>query len=91
MDDRKQYARKVVINIIHFMAQAGAGILPNKEIAEKALNEIPEELHKDIMASLMAAREVKKVSMLAKLASAFPLGDMLEKAMKEAEEKSKEY
>lgn len=90
MDDRKQYARKVVINIIHFMAQAGAGILPNKEAAEKALNEIPEELHSDIMASLVAAREVKRVSMLAKLASAFPLGDMLEKAMKEAEEKSKE-
>lgn len=90
MDDRKQYAKKVVTNIIHFMAQAGAGILPDRETAEKALNEIPEEFHKDIMASLMAAREVKKVSMLAKLASAFPLGDMLEKAMKEAEEKSKE-
>lgn len=90
MDDRKQYAKKVVINIIHFMAKAGAGILPDKETAEKALNEIPEEFHKDIMASLMAAREVKKVSMLAKLASAFPLGDMLEKAMKEVKEKSKE-
>lgn len=90
MDDRKQYAKKVVINIIHFMAQAGAGILPDKETAKEALNEIPEELHQEIMASLLAAREVKKVSMLAKLASAFPLGDILEKAMKEAEEGFKE-
>lgn len=90
MDDRKQYAKKVVINIIHFMAQAGAGIFPDKEAAEKALNEIPEEFHNDIMASLLVARDVKKVSMLAKLASAFPLGEILEKAMKEAGEESKE-
>ena len=83
MDDRKQYAKKVVTNIIHFMAQAGAGILPDRETAEKALNEIPEEFHSDIMASLLAAREVKKVSILAKLTTVFPLGDMLEKAMSE--------
>lgn len=76
MDDHKQYAEKVVTNIIHFMAQAGAGIFPNKEMAEKAFNEIPEEFHKDIMASLMAAREVKKISMLAKLTSS--LSDMSE-------------
>lgn len=90
MNDRKQYAKKVVINIIHFMAQASASIFPDKETAEKALNEIPEEFHREIMASLKAAREIKKVDMLTKLASAFPLGDILEKAMKEAKEKSEE-
>lgn len=77
MDDRKQYAEKVVTNIIHFMAQAGAGIFPNKETAEKALNEIPEEFHQYIIAALMAAREVKKISMLTKLTSSF--SDMSER------------
>lgn len=86
MDDRKQYAKKVVTNIIHFMAQAGAGIKPSKE----EMDQIPEELHQDIMAALIAAREVKKVRALALMAKAFPIGEILEKAMKEAEEKSKE-
>ena len=86
MDDRKQYARKVVINIIHFMAQAGAGIKLSKE----EMDQIPEELHQDIMAALIAAREVKKVQALALMAKAFPIGEILEEAMKEAEEKSKE-
>lgn len=86
MDDRKQYAKKVVINIIHFMAQAGAGIKPSEE----EMNAIPEEFHQDIMSALIAAREVKKVRALAMMSQAFPIGDLLEKAMKEAEEKSKE-
>lgn len=86
MDDRKQYAKKVVINIINFMAQAGVGIKPSKE----EMDQIPEELHQDIVAALIAAREVKKVRALALMAKAFPIGEILEKAMKEAEEKSKE-
>lgn len=86
MDDRKQYAKKVVINIIHFMAQAGAGIKPSKE----EIDQIPEELHQDIMTSLIAAREVKKVQALALMAKASSIGELLQKALKEAEEKSKE-
>lgn len=86
MDNRKQYAKKVVINIIHFMAQAGAGIKPSEE----KMNAIPEEFHEVIMSALIAAREVKKVRALAMMSQAFPIGDLLEKAMKEAEEKSKE-
>lgn len=86
MDDRKQYAKKVVINIIHFMAQAGAGIKPSEE----EMNAIPEEFYEVIMSALIAAREVKKVRALAMMSQAFPIGDLLEKAMKEAEEKSKE-
>lgn len=84
MNDRKQYAKKVVINIIHFMAQAG--IKPSEE----EMNAIPEEFHEVIMSALIAAREVKKVRALAMMSQAFPIGDLLEKAMKEAEEKSKE-
>lgn len=76
MDDRKQYAKKVVINIIHFMAQAGAGIKPSKE----EMDQIPEELHQDIVAALIAAREVKKVQAL--MAKAFPIGEILEKPRK---------
>lgn len=86
MDNRKQYAKKVVINIIYFMAQAGAGIKPSEE----EMNAIPEEFHEVIMSALIAAREVKKVRALAMMSQAFPIGDLLEKAMKEAEEKSKE-
>lgn len=86
MDDRKQYAKKVVINIIHFMAQAGAGLRPS----EKEMDAIPEEFHRDIVAALVAAREVKKMRSLAMMSRAFPIEDILEKAMKEAKEKSKE-
>lgn len=74
----KQYAKKVVVNIITFMAQAGAGIKPSKEEIEQ----IPEEFHKDIMASLMAAHQIKKLALMAKLSSS-PLGDMLKEAMSE--------
>lgn len=80
-DDRKQYAKKVVVNIIRFMAQAGAGIQPSKE----EMDLIPEELHREIMASLMAARTVKKLQTLAAMSQAFPLEEILEKAKKEAE------
>lgn len=74
----KQYAKKVVVNIITFMAQAGAGIKPSKEEIEQ----IPEEFYKDIMASLMAAQQVKKLALIAKLSSS-PLGDMIKEAMSE--------
>ena len=74
----KQYAKKVVVNIITFMAQAGAGIKPSIEEIEQ----IPEEFHKDIMASLMAAQQVKKLALMSKLSSS-PLGDMLKEAMSE--------
>lgn len=79
MDDRRQYARKVVMNIIHFMAQAGAGIKPSNEEIEA----IPEEFHADIMAALLAARTVKKAAILNKMAS--PMEEILKKAMEEAE------
>lgn len=79
MNDRRQYARKVVMNIIHFMAQAGAGIKPSKEEIEA----IPEEFHADIMATLLAARTVKKAVILNKMAS--PMEEILKKAMEEAE------
>ena len=74
----KQYAKKVVVNIITFMAQVGAGIKPPKEEFEQ----IPEEFHRDIMASLMAAQQVKKLALMAKLSSS-PLGDMLKEVMSE--------
>lgn len=86
MDDRKQYAKKVVINIIHFMAQAGAGIKPSKE----KMDQIPEELHQDIMAALITAREVKKYRLLLSRLKPFLLEESLRRQMKEAEEKSKE-
>lgn len=79
MDDRRQYARKVVMNIIRFMAQAGAGIKPSNEEIEA----IPEEFHADIMATLLAARMVKKAAILNKMAS--PMEEILKKAMEEAE------
>lgn len=79
MNDRRQYARKVVMNIIHFMAQAGAGIKPSNEEIEA----IPEEFHADIMATLLAARTVKKAAILNKMAS--PMEEILKKAMEEAE------
>ncbi len=79
MNDRRQYARKVVMNIIHFMAQAGAGIKPSNEEIEA----IPEEFHADIMAALLAARTVKKAAILNKMAS--PMEEILKKAMEEAE------
>lgn len=79
MDDRRQYARKVVMNIIRFMAQVGAGIKPSKEEIEA----IPEEFHADIMAALLAARTVKKAAILNKMAS--PMEEILKKAMEEAE------
>lgn len=79
MNDRRQYARKVVMNIIRFMAQVGAGIKPSKEEIEA----IPEEFHADIMAALLAARTVKKAAILNKMAS--PMEEILKKAMEEAE------
>lgn len=79
MDDRRQYARKVVMNIIRFMAQAGAGIKPSNEEIEA----IPEEFHADIIAALLAARTVKKAAILNKMAS--PMEEILKKAMEEAE------
>lgn len=79
MNDRRQYARKVVMNIIRFMAQVGAGIKPSKEEIEA----IPEEFHADIMATLLAARMVKKAAILNKMAS--PMEEILKKAMEEAE------
>lgn len=79
MDDRRQYARKVVMNIIRFMAQVGAGIKPSKEEIEA----IPEEFHANIMAALLAARTVKKAAILNKMAS--PMEEILKKAMEEAE------
>lgn len=79
MNDRRQYARKVVMNIIRFMAQVGAGIKPSKEEIEA----IPEEFHANIMAALLAARTVKKAAILNKMAS--PMEEILKKAMEEAE------
>lgn len=79
MDDRRQYARKVVMNIIRFMAQVGAGIKPSKEEIEA----IPEEFHADIITALLAARTVKKAAILNKMAS--PMEEILKKAMEEAE------
>lgn len=79
MNDRRQYARKVVMNIIRFMAQAGAGIKPSNEEIEA----IPEEFHADIIAALLAARTVKKAAILNKMAS--PMEEILKKAMEEAE------
>lgn len=84
MDERKQYAKKVVTSIINFMALAGAGILPDKETAIEMISEIPEEFHREIMASLMAAREVRKISIATSIAT--PLSKILQEAMKETEE-----
>lgn len=89
MDDRKQYVKKVVINVINFMAMASSGLL-SKEEAVKLFDEIPEDLHVDIIAALMAARTAKKMGMIAKLASVFPMEDILKKAMEEAEKSEKD-
>lgn len=89
MDDRKQYAKKVVVNVIHLMAMASSGLL-SKEEAIRLFDEIPEDLHKDIMSALMAARMAKKVGMIAKLASIFPMEDILKEAMEEAEKSQKD-
>lgn len=89
MDDRKQYVKKVVINVINFMAMASSGLL-SKEEAVKLFDEIPEDLHADIIAALMAARTAKKMGMIAKLASVFPMEDILKKAMEEAEKSQKD-
>lgn len=67
------------MNIIRFMAQAGAGIKPSNEEIEA----IPEEFHANIMAALLAARTVKKAAILNKMAS--PMEEILKKAMEEAE------
>ena len=88
MDDRKQYTKKVVINVIHLMAMAGSGLL-SKEEAVRLFDEIPEDLHADIMVALMAARTTKKIGMMAKLASVFPMEEILKRAIEDAE-KSKE-
>lgn len=85
MDDRKQYAKKVVINIIYVMAQTGAGIKPSEE----EINAVPEELRNDVIAALIAARETRKLQALAMMSKAFPIGEILEKVMKEAEKESK--
>lgn len=82
MDDRKQYAKKVVVSIIEFMALASTGVKPPKVM----MDAIPEELHGEIITSLMAAREVRRISVLKSMSEAFPLNDILEKAMKQAEE-----
>ena len=84
MDDRKQYTKKVVINVIHLMAMAGSGLL-SKEEAVRLFDKIPEDLHTDIMVALMAARATKKIGMMAKLASVFPMEEILKKAMEDAE------
>lgn len=72
MTIQKQYTEKVVNTIIHFMAMAGASIL-SKDEAEKMFDEIPEDLQSTVISALMAAREAKKLSMMTKLASIFPL------------------
>ena len=57
----KQYPRKVVENVIYFMAQSSLGLLSKKSTYEK-LDKIPEEFHNIILASLLAARETKKLA-----------------------------
>ena len=88
MDDRKQYAKEVVINVIHFMAMAGSGLLSEERTIEM-LDELPEDLHTDILVALIAARETKKVGMMAKLASIFPMEEILKDAMGDAKRTTK--
>lgn len=82
MNDHKQYALKVVTNIISVMAQLGAGIKPNKEEIEM----IPEELHPEIIAALTAARECRKIAAMAAMARIFPLGEILDGISEQSEE-----
>lgn len=82
MDDRKQYTREVVINIIKFMAQTSAGIKPSKEEIEA----IPEEFHTDIITALTAARVTKKIAIVKTMSSIFPIGELLNKLEEEARE-----
>lgn len=57
----KQYSFKVVTDVIHFMAQSSLGLLSKKSTYEK-LDEIPEEFHTIILASLLAARQTKELT-----------------------------
>lgn len=83
--DRKQYAKSVVVNIIHFMAQAGIGIEPTEE----EFNKIPEDLRREVIGALLAAKHCRKIATLAAMSKAFPLDEILEKIKKEVEEQSK--
>ena len=82
MDDRKQYTREVVINIIKFMAQTSAGIKPSEE----KIKAIPEEFYTDIMAALIAARVTKEIAMVKTMSSIFPIEELLNKLEEEARE-----
>lgn len=88
MDDCKQYSKTVVINVINFMAMAGSGLLSEESTIEM-LHELPEDLHADILVALIAARETKKVGMMAKLASIFPMEEILKDAMGDAKRTTK--
>lgn len=60
----KQYTEAIVTKIIHFVAQSSLGIFSSKEEVAKALEEIPENFHKVIIASVMAARMVNQLKNL---------------------------
>lgn len=71
--ERKQYAHKVVLKVIEFVAQASHSLFPDEETAKAAFDEIPEELQEHIMVCILAAREVKKRSIFQALSDA--IGD----------------
>ena len=79
--EEKKYTKAEVINIISFVAQTCSGLKPSEE----CINAIPDELHRDLMASILAAGIVKKLKALSEETS--PMESALDKIIKEAERK----
>lgn len=76
MNDHKQYAAKVMENVIDFMAMMGIEVIPTPKEAKRLLDEIPEELHSRILAALSAAQLTKRAIIMKKMAESFPVGDI---------------
>ena len=80
MEERK-YTKAEVTNIISFVAQTCSGLKPSEE----CINAIPDELHRDLMASILAAGIVRQLKDLSEKTS--PVESALDKIIKEAERK----
>ena len=80
MEERK-YTKAEVTNIISFVAQTCSGLKPSEE----CIKAIPEELQRDLMASILAAGIVRQLKALSEKTS--PVESALDKIIKEAERK----
>lgn len=73
--ESNQYSEEMMMNVIHLMAQVGAGLKVTEEECEK----IPVELHKHIAAALLAANTVKAM----RESSMFDIGELMRKVVRE--------